>query len=182
MLKLFLLVGLVVATWAHGLHANRAEIALRHTNHLTLTLYYDPVALLTASHRQLNFQALSAQKSDALKAEYRFIKNLLQETIRVRFGADELESGHYRFSKPEAFTDAVQSTFMESILNRQQHSHQKSMYLKMELDGFIPKGANTPLHVHFPKELAEVIVTFYRPVQQSLIPDSNGSDFRLDHY
>lgn len=165
----------------HGLQISTATIVQRYGSHLSLTLHYNPLKLLQAENNMPRMAVLSNMSEEAYAKEYATIQQFFQKHLDIKIGERALFSPHFRFNPPEKFKKALRGAFMEAMTLQQSghgHSHPPMLYVK--LDGFLPKDANSSrLLVHFPKEIGEVMVSFSRPVIQTLQPDSNGSVFSL---
>jgi len=177
----------VVSLFGHGLEISSASIVQRSVNHLSLSLYYNPLKLLQADGNIAKMAMLSNMKEKEYEKEYTKFQDFFKKHLFIKIGDQDMLSPHFRFSHEDEFKKALQDSFMEMMAQKSQkdenssghHYHPPSLYVK--LDGFIPKDAkDKSLTVHFPKEIGEVAVSFSRPIMQTLQPDSNGSIFLYD--
>jgi|GEM_PF-3945426 len=169
--------------YSHGLTMTTAELTLRNNNHLTVTVRTSLAELFNRMEWQDKPASLVHLMAEDNKALTRFRKQLGQLFIRempIKFSDHALISPNLRLPKLVALRRQVEVAIANSLLPSVEGAdHDRSNYLVVYVDGFIPKQAlmsdiASSVEVVFPQVLADIMISFNRPLVQTL-PASEGT-------
>ncbi|CAM4155757.1 hypothetical protein [Pseudoalteromonas byunsanensis] len=171
---------------AHGLQMSTAQVVQRQDNYLFITMH-TPVAKL---YQHMNYKGKPASLmhlangSDQQLGQFRqALLELFRNNMNLSVAQQALQSVKVRVAPKEELKKLLQAELAEQILNAQHHeqSHdaEPKNFFRIEVDGFIAAGNDTPrvLSASFPKELGQVLVSYTKPQIQTLTPTEQGSQY-----
>lgn len=174
------------SAFAHGLDLSSAQVTLRWDNHISIKIQ-TPIA---AMFNQLDWESKpdslqellsigDAQVDDFAAA----IRLFFEEQMPATVGGKPLESRRVVLGKSSELRKQLQAVLANTILNSHlgDAEHDRDNYLQVVVEAFVPRDSGSrDLAIHFPKELGEIVVTYVKPLQQTLKPDSSGSIFQVE--
>ena len=171
---------------SHGLATSTAEVTLRFDNHITISIETALPPLLEQltwdeKPNTLNdYIALDDKKISHLSKR---LKTLFDIETPVFIGANPLDSKRVTIPNASRLKTIIQSELSSSILNKQfgqAQNSDRSHYLRITIEGFIPKQSKTEeLDIVFPKVLGPIIVSYVKPIQSTLSPSEDGTHYRV---
>ena len=163
--------------YSHGLTMTTAELTLRNSNHLTVTVRTSLSGLFNRmqwQNKPLSLVHLMAEDNNALMDFSAQLKVLFLQDMPIRFTDYALISPNLRLPKLAKLRQQIEREIANSLLpDVVGQEHDRSNYLVIYLDGFIPKQAladdiESSVQVVFPGALADIMVSFNRPLVQTL--------------
>ena len=168
--------------FSHGLTMTTAELTLRNNNHLTLAIRTSLPALFNRmqwQNKPVSLIHLMAEDGVALTAFRSQLNLLFLKNMPITFADYALISPNLRLPSQAVLRRQIETDIANSLLpSNEERDHDRSNYLLVYVDGFIPKkalstGDASRVEVLFPDELADIMVSFNRPLVQTL-PASQG--------
>jgi len=186
-----------IGVGAHGLKINTAQVNIRNDNHMIVRIRYDLMHFLHQLNQEkpLPLAFLANMSDQQLEQQFERIKAAFRDNLSIRLNNKPLQSMQFRFNSLPRFRAKIREQFMQQTRqqamqkngqNKQQkksqtHSHddQQQTFHMVNVDGFLPANhSNGNLAIDFPLELGEIMVTYSKPVSQTLKADANTIRYR----
>lgn len=168
-----------------------AELTLRNNNHLTVTVRTSLVELFDRMQWQdkpLSLVHMMAKDGKALAIFRKQLSLLFMRDMPIRFSDQALISPNLRLPKLMALRRQIEVEIANSLLPRVEGAdHDRSNYLVVIVDGFIPKQAlssdfPSSVEVVFSPVLADIMVSFNRPLVQTLPATKSARFYQQSFY
>ncbi|EAQ66930.1 hypothetical protein MED121_13420 [Marinomonas sp. MED121] len=189
--KLVLLLVLSVSgqLYAHGLTMTTAELTLRNNNHLTVTVRVSLTELFNRmnwQHKPPSLIHLMAEDGIALAGFRGAISQLFLAEMPISFMGQSLISPNLRLPNLAQLKQQVEADIAYSLMPAADE-HDRSNYLVVYLDGFIPKKAfaakgASSVEAVFPEVLGDIMVSFNRPLVQTLPATKGDRQYQESFY
>ena len=181
----FLLALWLQASAAHGLHMTTVAVTQRQGDHLSFTIHTSLTDLfnrMTYRGKPGSVIYLANGSDDEIKQFHRQILALMQKELNITVAQRPLQSVQVRTVPAKALRELLLRDVAEHVLQAgvpaDPNGNPRSNYLRIDIDGFIPKGEGAPvLEANFPKELGPVLVSYTKPQMQTLAPGAQGSHY-----
>lgn len=169
---------------AHGLHMTTVAVTLRQGDHLSLTVHTS----LTDLFNRMEYDGKPgsviylANGSDKEIEQFRQqILSLVKQTP-LTVAQQPLQSVEVRMARAEALRELLLNAVAEHVLQAGTaagaSSDPRSNYLRIDIDGFIPKGDGTPvLEANFPQAFGPILFSYSKPQMQTIEPGEHGSHY-----
>ncbi len=161
---------------AHGLNMSTAQVTLRQNNHISIRVHTslkEVLAQLNWKGKPKSFTELATSTEDKLKPMGLALHALFTDKMPITVGDKKMASIKARLPNARQLQSKLQKVLAQKVMQKrqgkQQSGHHSSNDLIIEIDGFVPKGAdNSQLNIHFPKELGAIMVSYNKPQVQTL--------------
>lgn len=161
---------------AHGLNMSTAQVTLRQNNHISIRVHTslkEILAQLNWKGKPKSFTELATSTEDKLKPMGLALRALFTDKMPITVGDTKMESKKARLPNARQLQSKLQKVLAQKVMQKrqgkQQNDHHSSNDLIIEIDGFVPKGADSSqLNIHFPKELGAIMVSYNKPQVQTL--------------
>ena len=163
--------------FSHGLTMTTAELTLRNNNHLTMAIRTSIPPLFKQMEwpeKPASLVHLMAEDGKDLALFRAQLATLFLQEMPVTFAGYKLISPNLRLPKLSKLRQQIEREISLALLPPMEgDEHDRSNYLVAYLDGFIPKKAlsstkQSHVEVVFPEALADIMVSFNRPLVQTL--------------
>lgn len=170
---------------AHGLHMTTVSVTQRQGDHLSFTIHTS----LTDLFNRMEYKGKPgsviylANGSDEEIVQFRRqILTLLQQKMQLAVTQQPLQSVEVRTVESKALRELLLRDVAEHVLQAgvatDPNGNPRSDYLRIDIDGFIPKGEGAQvLEVSFPKELGQILISYSKPQMQTINPGEQGSHY-----
>lgn len=171
---------------AHGLHMSSAHIVQRQDNYLYITIETSLPALfkqLDYADKPASLAHLAAGSALQLNQFRQALVALFQQQLQLSVAGQPLQSLKVRLWSEADLHRHIQDEVANELLAALPgggHPHDgRDNYLRVEVDGFIASGANPRLlQATFPKALGQMMVSYSKPVSQTISPGTAGSVYQ----
>ena len=166
--------------YGHGLTMTTAQLTLRNNNHLTVTVSASLAELFNGMNWQDKPPSLIHLMADdgIALADFRGqLSQLFLDDMPISFAGQALISPNLRLPHLPKLKQQIETEIAYSLMPNTDE-HDRSNYLVVYLDGFIPKKAfaldgASSVEAVFPDVLGDILVSFNRPLVQTL-PATKG--------
>jgi len=172
---------------AHGLSMSTAQVTLRQNNHISIriqTSLKELLAQLQWQGKPTSIMALATVNEKSVQSLSYALKNLFMN-MPVKVGSQTMASSQARLPSDKKLLAQLQALVAQVILKNKQHGHEnahdhdRDNYLQVEIDGFIPSGQHSrELNIAFPKELGTIMVSYSKPMVQTLKAGKVATGYR----
>ncbi|WP_087462843.1 hypothetical protein [Oleiphilus messinensis] len=174
---------------AHGLNLSNANVILRNDNHLTIKVQYRWQPFVEQAMPEQSWArtlpALASLKPEDFSRQYLAMQALIENELQVYYDGKPIQSVRFRFPDSNQSQQFFRTALASQLVRAEAHGHghEDLQFQSFELDGFIAeKSPGGILTVDFPAEFGTMLVSYIRPVTQTLKPDRKGVHYHQQLY